>query len=175
MRSAWLFAVVSLSVFAVIPPAAAGPVARPFTGKATADVFVGPEADGSCDYTLIGWRTDMLGVGTGAHLGAMTFAMTHCTPADSEDGVGIVSGGEMTIVAANGARLDAGYEGTTDPWVFTDEGILIGATLDITITGGTGRFEEATGEMTMTGTLFVEDLAVQPYPAAMTWTGSLTY
>lgn len=173
-RAMLLLSTVVLLVAWLTPSAGAAPPARPFTGSAIVEVLVGPEPDGSCDADA-GWRTDTTATGTASHLGRMTFTATHCTPEEPESEVGLVHDGEMTMVAANGDELFVEYEGYSDPWVF-ELGAVITGTMYLSIDGGTGRFEGATGEAVMDVYLILESFDITvPLPGVFSWQGELTY
>ena len=77
------------------------------------------------------------GSGTATHLGQWTVAGTVTYTPDS-NGV-LHSGGEATITAANGDKLQVQIDGILDPVAAMDQGVFH-------IVGGTGRFEGATGD-----------------------------
>jgi hypothetical protein len=83
-----------------------------------------------------------IGTGNATQLGSFTVDIPHIV--DLTTGIGL---GIFTFTAANGDTLTAGFTGqgtpTTDPVVFT---IVETAT----ITGGTGRFANATGSFIVT-------------------------
>jgi hypothetical protein len=83
------------------------------------------------------------GSGTISHLGKVTMTESHTTTILASSGykTSAVTGGEATIVAANGDELFLTFSGTgilTGPGQFAD-------TFNYTVTGGTGRFEGAGG------------------------------
>jgi|SRR5689334_5189213 hypothetical protein len=81
------------------------------------------------------------GTGTATHLGSILVHRTlSLTP--STDGSGLVDvEGEATLVAADGAELKSGLEGTLDP-------VTNHAVLTYGFEGGTSRFANATGSTT---------------------------
>lgn len=90
--------------------------------------------------------------GTAAHLGRVSVTAEHCTQIDifTVPNPGSFRDGEMTITAANGDELWLEYAGH---FVFTpagapDVGVSQIAFTTVTVTGGTGRFEGATGSLT---------------------------
>ena len=106
-----------------------------------------------------GTGTSVLNVATGtgtseiaghaAHLGKVTTGTVTLTPTADPNTFTITGTG--TFVAANGDRLFTTTAGTT-----TTTGPQVGATAELTfvntITGGTGRFSDASGSFTTTGT-----------------------
>jgi hypothetical protein len=141
--------VAALMTLTVLAPAAAGSSDRPFKG-----FLVGggdPALDGGCPYGL---RTDSWGSGEVTHLGLATMTSSHCTPLTPATEPQPISG-VGRFVAANGDILEMTYTGMADPIIPFIEGAPIRAWSHHVITGGTGRFADATGEfdMTVTGVL----------------------
>lgn len=143
-----------LTLMVPLVPVAASNDARPFKGSG--DVTLEYVADDSCPGGL---RAQMSSEGQATHLGQFDMTATHCasyTP----------TGGQATMVAANGDELFLGYSGTCD---------LSGACNTFAeVRGGTGRFEDAGGHAAFT-VQFGE-----PQPDGSTlgvwlWTGSLDY
>lgn len=85
------------------------------------------------------WTTTGNVAGTLRHLGLASMTTTHTAHPD-----GTISGGEFTIVAANGDELRGSYTASGE-WI-SDTQVL--GTAAFTIEGGTGRFAQATGEIT---------------------------
>ncbi|HET6975956.1 MAG TPA: hypothetical protein VFI24_06520 [Pyrinomonadaceae bacterium] len=76
------------------------------------------------------------GSGTATHLGQWTVSGS---PKYTPDSNGVLhSSGEATIIAANGDKLQVQIDGVLDPVAGVDQGVFY-------FTGGTGRFEGATG------------------------------
>ena len=89
------------------------------------------------------------GTGTASHMGAVTLQATDC-PLTADFVNFLVSNGRLTLTAANGDQLSAGYWGTLLP--------LPGASLplyvlegEFRVTGGTGRFSGARGDGSLRG------------------------
>src|SRR5215216_1315933 len=84
------------------------------------------------------------GSGTATHLGQWTVTgKVQYTP----DNNGVLhSSGEATLTAANGDKLQIQIDGILDPIAGVDQGLFH-------IVGGTGRFEEASGEANFVVTL----------------------
>ena len=89
------------------------------------------------------------GVGHASHLGKVTLSTTETLDFVTTPGTLLVQDGRMVMVAANGDELRWAYEGTgsapDEQGVSTLTGIFL-------VTGGTGRFADATGSGTFTGT-----------------------
>ncbi|MCO6441757.1 MAG: hypothetical protein J5I81_11855 [Nitrococcus mobilis] len=87
------------------------------------------------------------GTGKGTHLGRLSFNATDCiTPMEDH----FTFTGEFTIVVADGDKLTGNYSGSfitinTGPVYSLSDAML-------EITGGTGRFAQATGSAKLTGT-----------------------
>ena len=87
------------------------------------------------------------GSGELTHLGTYTMVSPHTTNVANG-----FTAGDQIFTAANGDTLTAYCEGTP---VFNPSTGTVGGTLDCEVTGGTGRFEDATGsyEFAFTSTL----------------------
>lgn len=91
--------------------------------------------------------------GQATHMGQVEAFMTHC-PAEPE----IVNDGRITFIAANGDKLYGTYN--YDPMIDSDN-------IPITLNGGTGRFVNASGVVTMTYQVepkFIEGCNPEPDP-----------
>jgi hypothetical protein len=87
--------------------------------------------------------TDTL-TGAGTHLGQFTGTYPHLVNLDA-----LTFGGEATFTSANGDKLIIQLGGTASPTSPT----TFSLTLQGTISGGTGRFQGATGSVSGTGTV----------------------
>ena len=139
-------AVVALCLAFASPAVAKDPV-REFAGQA-----FGSDTPSAATGTCAGyWQTDTIrGLGQCLHLGRATFSMTHCTNVDFATGTGAFELGVMRVTAANGDQLFMTEHGTFQA---TPDPPVSHATSWWTITGGTGRFEGATGSGTGGGVL----------------------
>ena len=89
--------------------------------------------------------------GTVTHLGCIDGVATHCSDQDT----GQYGDGQATLTAANGDMLFATYTGgSSDVAGFP----VVGFMDTFTITGGTGRFANASGGGTESGTFNVETM-----------------
>jgi hypothetical protein len=143
--------------------AGANAASRPFKGSMSGAVtFV---VDTGCPF---GMRSDSAATGTASHFGKFTFESSHCS--------GVTFAGEEAIVAANGDELFADYENFGPPVPLPSE---VGTVYDIpvvfTITGGTGRFSDATGGGYMTAHLTFMGLGVPTWPCTWDWQGTIGY
>lgn len=112
------------------------------------------------------WTTTGDVRGTLRHLGLAKMTTTHTASPD-----GTISGGEFTIVAANGDELRGSYT-ASGGWI-SDSQVL--GTAAFTIEGGTGRFAQAGGEITAG---FLETFDDPSYASAkVNWTleGTVRY
>ena len=151
-----LVAVVTALAFAAVALSAAGGTDRPFTGSATGLANFVP--DPSCP---VGFRSVTETSGTASHLGLVSFSSNHCFALPN-----LITQGQGTLVAANGDELYLTYSGTCTPPDFAT------CNTDTVVVGGTGRFENATGEFQVTA---VVTNTAPPRPIAMTWEGTLSY
>lgn len=140
--------------------------ARPFTGTLVGSATF-PE-DPSCPLT--GRRTWSEASGTASHLGLVTLVSNHCTPPANE-----ITGGQMTLVAANGDELHMTYSGTCTAPPFPPVGEVLTCSTDNVIVGGTGRFADATGEAQVTAYVTNAGFGAPEWPITFTWVGTLGY
>jgi hypothetical protein len=158
----------AVAVALALAPAAladAGGTARPFTGTAEGQVTF--PVDPSCP---LGVRTTWTAIGTLNHLGLAAAAGDHCA-----DLPNLATNGQITLVAANGDRLYGTYSGTNQPGMPPPIGGTITGDTQVKITGGTGRFASAGGQLHMIAHITFEGFDDPTWPAAFTWTGTLSY
>ena len=138
---------------------------RPFNGNAT-----GIARDDSGPGCISPWtHQEVTGTGTATHIG-LYHAVTHdCYLTTSTSG-GLTNNGTGTLTAANGDEINVTYSGsyTFNAWPPTSANFV----LNVTIIGGTGRFQNATGSFTAYA---VEDLTQYPKPFTLSWTGTISY
>jgi hypothetical protein len=138
---------------------------RPFKGSVTGEATFVP---GTNCPNFGGLRTDSAATGTASHLGRVSMTGQHCTPPPGQE----ITGGEMTLVAANGDELYFEYSATGGPLPMPGEVIVIDT--DFEITGGTGRFEGAQGGGDMTA--YVVFAPLEPaWPGTWVWEGTIGY
>lgn len=150
-----------LLVFAA--SASAGTKARPFQGYMVGTITFSPGAPGPLPNL---WVTTNA-VGDVSHMGASTMLSLHAAAN--------AFGGEMTLTAANGDMIEGTYVGSgTIP-----SDIAIGdwyeVSSDTTITGGTGRFANASAFFHSTAMLQFMGLGAPVWPGIWSWTGTITY
>ena len=97
------------------------------------------------------WVTTIDLRGTAAHLGRVSVVASHCTQFDifTTPNPGVFQDGEMTVTAANGDELWIEYAGhfLFTPGDTPEVGVSDISFTTLTVTGGTGRFEGATGSL----------------------------
>lgn len=161
--------VAALTTVTAMPVGASKQVERPFKGQSLVVITVDPECDfsGPCDFTTED-------AGNASHLGKITTTSEGqvtltgpCVLSDGvSEGVGFATQGTFTHTAANGSQVEGTFEnaGCTG---LTPETASIPGRIDgsQTITGGTGRFEGASGETITFGD------GVGPF----NWVGTITY
>lgn len=106
--------------------------------------------------------------GTASHMGLMSFYGRHCQTAAG-------MAGDLVLTAANGDKLFGTYLAHrvgTGPLVV---GEYIHLSAPMTFSGGTGRFEHATGTGEMTGAVLWEGFADLESPAEFQWQGRIRY
>ena len=134
--------------------AADGSRTVPFKAHYNASI-VGVGTGPGCDARLF-----LEGAGTGTHLGNFTVSLSFCGRAD-----GTLDTGTGTFVAANGDLLYITFNGVSD-----GGHPVLHFTSYVTFTGGTGRFEGATGTATVNG---IFDATTGSGPAD--WNGTITF
>lgn len=115
------------------------------------------------------WVTTIDSSGTAAHLGSVSVLQSHCTQIDifTTPNPATVVDGRMTISAADGDELWLTYSGgfIFTPTTAVDVGISDITYTSMTIIGGTGRFDGATGALTGTA---VDNFPAGPHTASFT-------
>lgn len=123
--------------------------------------------------------TESTGSGTATHMGRLTWSSSHCTemPASEPPPYFVFERSRTTFVAANGDELYV--EGTGeqhDPLDETDPRPMA-LVMYCTITGGTGRFRNATGSFEMRGEVRLPagGMEVPDWPVHFKLTGRISY
>ena len=171
-RTLVILTVVGLMVLGLAPGAAADPAYRPFTGSASGDVtfnFVGQQVCPTTDLFFGDLATDSQARGNASHMGLVEMTSNHCTPAGEA-----ITGGEMTLIAANDDEVYIEYAGAA-PFPIPGVTEYVEADLEFTITGGTGRFAGATGGGSMHAQIEFLGFGVMTWPATWEWTGTIGY
>ena len=118
------------------------------------------------------------GQGTGniSHLGKVTYTQNLTATVTGPTTVAL--SGTGTLVAANGDQVFYTFTGTaTPPSLVPAVGQTIPVTFDTTITGGTGRFADASGTVTTTGQAVIVSVAGTTFSSRDTTTleGRISY
>jgi hypothetical protein len=144
MRAMRFAIVVAIGLALVGSGPAAGGDARPMTGRFTATVLSVAQRCGT-DALTIGF--DITGVAS--HLGRLAGTGSNCTEPTLATSAVAIWDGEATLAAADGSTISTVASGTQEAPV---NGI---ANFDITHTviGGSGRFLEAGGVWSLSGTI----------------------
>jgi len=100
------------------------------------------------------------------------FTFHHPAPPPSPTEPSTVEDGRFFIVAANGDKIQGTYAGTTEPGTAPDQ--LIGRA-DWVITGGTGRFANATGTIHATAYVTFAGFGVFEWPVTWALEGTISY
>lgn len=97
------------------------------------------------------------GTGTFSHLGKSTYTLSFTSTVTGPTTIAV--SGTGTVVAPNGDQVFATFTGTgTSPSLVPVVGQILDSTVVFTITGGTGRFSDATGTLTATGPLVTDSV-----------------
>lgn len=118
--------------------------ARPMTGQFTAGVVPAVQRCGA-DALTIGFEIS----GTASHVGRLSGSGTNCTEFTLATSAVAIWDGETTVTAADGSAITTSSAGTQSA---PSDGIATFAVVH-TVTGGTGRFAEASGVWLLTGTI----------------------
>jgi hypothetical protein len=155
-----LVLVLCLTLLAVSATAGAKTRARPFHGTLPGTVTYVPGADSPS-----GMFTISEAAGRVSHMGASVLYAKHPSAFDFA--------GDMTLTAANGDTIEISYYGG---------GALppnVGDWYDLwpvaTITGGTGRFDDVSGDIDMAVSLQFMGLGTPVWPAVFEFTGTIRY
>jgi hypothetical protein len=144
MRGRTLLILVTLLALAVVAPAAAvakrGGAERPWKGRASGTV--------TFNVAAAPFPATATGTGRLSHLGkseyTQQFTITLTGPTT------FTVAGTQTVTAANGDMLFMTFTGAGELAGPFDVGQSSETTADLTVTGGTGRFSDATGTQTST-------------------------
>lgn len=130
----------ALALIAALAAPAYGAADRPFKARIDIQEQLGRSTRCLGDQGQPGLEGHFSGTGQATHLGAVQMLSAHCVTS-MQNGSTFISDSQMTLEAANGDRIFGQYTGfitRSDAGVFTFEGTYF-------ITGGTGRFVDASG------------------------------
>jgi len=148
------------------------PHARPFMGSMSGEATFDFTTGACLDVTGAPWQSIGSMAGNLTHLGQAEWYVSHCS---TPDGMRLVNG-EGTLVAANGDEIWMTY---TAELISHDEfpplpAVLVYAQVNI-VTGGSGRFEGASGEFLSLIFVTIEDLTVLTTPVDVQFAGNIIY
>ncbi len=168
IRWAFLFAAVLVIASASGALAGAGGSERPWVGSASGEAWYDVANPKECGAGIT-TRVDELAIAS--HFGRATYVTAHCPTGDPADAY---ADSDFTLIAPNGDAVFGTYTGTLDQYIE-----VIGAegfsTVHLTITGGTGRFEGATGSAIQEVHFIFEGYDDLAWPWWVTWEGTLSY
>ena len=142
MRLIRTLVAVLAAVLLTAPPVAAAATTTPFRSDFTAQAsFAETPVPGILTVTTSG-------VGHASHLGRITLSTTETLDFVTSPGTLVIRDGRLVMVAANGDELHWTYEGTGSLPDADGDSSLAGT---FVISGGTGRFSDATGGGTFQG------------------------
>jgi hypothetical protein len=164
----------TIAVAAILALAAAAPAgvsadsARPWSGHAVGVTSFDGANPKDC---LAGYTTLVDEPAIASHFGAAYLVMSHCATGDFSDNF---ADSDFVLYSANGDAVYGEYVGTIDQYIeeLGAEGLF---TLEMTITGGDGRFEGATGSAVMDGHFTFEGYDVDSWAWWASWQGTLEY
>lgn len=156
-----------LLVGVAAPAGATSDTPRPFAGTASGPLeFLPTQPPRVCPAPPFLTTTVTKIPGTARHLGRMSLSSQHCAA------LGPFGPGTMTMVAANGDELHMTYTGMSP----MEPSPAFTVTTDATIVGGTGRFEDAKGDVDLIGYVVLPDFpSFAPASIRFVWTGRITY
>ena len=143
-----LMLIVVLLLTVAMPAMAATP--RPFRGSFEGVAGFAEPRCGS-DVTL-----GFAAIGTATHLGRMEGQASNCSDPAFPVAAVEVRDGIITLAAADGSTITAEYQGVQEAPV---NGVAA-YSLTMTIVGGTGRFDDASGSWAASGLLDFNDLSI---------------
>jgi hypothetical protein len=143
-------------------------VDRPWTGASVGQTWFDETNPKACADGIT-TRVDQPAIAS--HFGQAFLVMAHCPTYDFADNFADSS---FTLIAANGDAVFGTYWGTIDGYseVIGEE---IFGTIHLTVTGGEGRFEGASGSAVMTFHTIFEGFDDFSWAWWATWNGTLSY
>lgn len=143
------------------------PHPRPFMGTMSGDALFDFESDACLSVTGAPWQTISSMEGELTHMGRSQYHSMHCS---TLDGASLVNG-NATLVAANGDEIWLTY---TASLISPFPAPVLMYEVNNVVVGGTGRFENASGEIL--SVVFVTlDMTALSAPIDMDFAGSITY
>jgi hypothetical protein len=148
--NSWSFVLAVLTVSMVSMPLASPVQAAfvPFKAQITAHDQISEDPT-SCPFPPH-YASTILGTGVGTHLGRFTANMHDCF-APAGPGVFVFQNGVFTLTAADGSELRGTYSGQLVATPTSNQGAIFELRGTFDITGGTKRFQNATGNGVLAG------------------------
>jgi hypothetical protein len=138
----------------------------PFSGAATGEaVFDFVDNPKGCASTF---TTITTARGQVTHMGLSTWQSQHCLGPESQ-----ILDAEVVLTAANGDKVYGEYTGSCAGTGVIGESVI--CTGDIAFSGGTGRFEQATGTAEWSGAIVFEGFGDFSWPGRWEWKGNIKY
>lgn len=159
-----------LLVLASVAPIAAGDdgASRPWSGRSSGQSWFDVSNPKGCG---AGITTRVQEPAVATHFGATLLTMSHCPTGDFAANY---ANADISFVAANGDAIFGTYVGNLYDYEEV-VGHVYGSTIQVTITGGDGRFEGATGAAVMEVHGIFEGYDDLSWAWWATWKGSLSY
>jgi hypothetical protein len=153
---------------------------RPFEGSLEGVAnfnMTGREA--RCRTMDLPFITESAGSGTATYMGRLTWSSSHCTemPASEPPPYFVFERSQSTFVAANGDELHVEATGEQNDPIDEADPQPMALVMYCTITGGTGRFANATGRFEMRGDVRLPPggLGAPDWPVHFKVTGRISY
>lgn len=151
------------------PAVLAGDPGRPWFGHAEGQSWFDLGNPKDCE-ALITTRVDEPAFAT--HFGAGRIVLSHCPTGIPDDNF---ADADLVLIAADGDRVFGTYVGTMVLPPEMSVGDIITGTIQLTVTGGTGRFEGASGGATMEYWAIFEGWEDYSWAWGASWRGKLSY
>ena len=138
------------------------PFAGVVTGEAVFDFATNPKACASAFTTVTSAK------GQASLMGLVTWESQHCLGPESQ-----ILDAELVLTAANGDKVNATYTGSC-----AGSGVIgepVTCTGSATVTGGTGRFEGATGTAEWNAAIVFQGFDDFSWPGRWEWKGTIRY
>lgn len=159
-----------LACFSVtVVSAGNNPGPRPLMGSMSGEAIFDFESVACLPVNGAPYQTISHMAGYVTHLGWADYYSTHCTNLSTL----ALEGGEATLVAANGDKIWLEYSANVIPPVVVPGTVVYEVTN--VVVGGTGRFENASGEFLSLVFVTIEDPYALTAPLGQEFTGSISY
>jgi hypothetical protein len=133
----------------------------PFSGDVTGEANFATNPKGCA----AGFTTITDAKGQALHMGLTSWHSEHCVVNGSS-----IEGGELVLTAANGDQVHVAYSGSC-----ALDGMTVNCTGPAVISGGTGRFEHASGTAQWSGAIAFEGFDDVSWAGRWWWKGTIVY